>query len=38
MGGLQNEVSNCLSMCEGAGVVVVDVNYRHCPGEKPSIT
>lgn len=20
-----------MSMCDGAGVVVIDVNYRHCP-------
>ncbi|OAA65811.1 Alpha/beta hydrolase fold-3 [Niveomyces insectorum RCEF 264] len=30
LGDLQNEAQLCLSMRE-AGVVVVDVNYRHCP-------
>lgn len=33
MGSLKNESTICLSMCNGAGVVVVDVDYRHCPGE-----
>jgi hypothetical protein len=31
LGDLQSEARLCLSM-RGAGVVVVDVNYRHCPG------
>ncbi|KAI0397821.1 alpha/beta-hydrolase [Xylariaceae sp. FL0594] len=30
-GDLTTESSLCLSMRDGAGVVVVDVNYRHCP-------
>ncbi|KAI8635420.1 alpha/beta-hydrolase [Xylariaceae sp. FL1651] len=30
-GDLTSESHICLSMCEGAGVVVIDVNYRHCP-------
>ncbi len=32
LGDLQAEAQLCLAMRE-AGVVVVDVNYRHCPGE-----
>lgn len=32
LGGLANESTLCMSMCDGAGVAVVDVNYRHCPG------
>lgn len=32
LGGLENESTICDSMREGAGVVVIDVNYRHCPG------
>lgn len=31
LGDLSSESTLCLSMCEGAGVVVVDVNYRHAP-------
>ena len=31
MGDLWTEAQLCLKMRE-AGVVVVDVNYRHCPG------
>ncbi|KAJ4415055.1 hypothetical protein N0V82_007571 [Gnomoniopsis sp. IMI 355080] len=31
LGGLENESTLCMSMCDGAGVAVVDVNYRHCP-------
>jgi acetyl esterase/lipase len=31
LGDLQSEAQLCLSMRE-AGVAVVDVNYRHCPG------
>lgn len=33
LGGLSNESTLCMSMCDGAGVAVVDVNYRHCPGK-----
>lgn len=32
LGDLQSEAQICLSMRDGAGVVVIDVNYRHCPG------
>lgn len=32
LGGLWSESTLCQSMCDGAGVVVIDVNYRHCPG------
>lgn len=31
LGDLTAESTICRSMCDGAGVVVVDVNYRHCP-------
>ncbi|KAG8157568.1 hypothetical protein KVR01_012610 [Diaporthe batatas] len=31
LGNLSTESTLCLSMCEGAGVAVIDVNYRHCP-------
>lgn len=31
LGSLAHESTLCMSMCEGAGVVVIDVNYRHCP-------
>ncbi|KUI54988.1 hypothetical protein VP1G_02330 [Cytospora mali] len=31
LGDLSNESTLCLSVREGAGVAVVDVNYRHCP-------
>ncbi|TPX11676.1 uncharacterized protein E0L32_007655 [Thyridium curvatum] len=31
LGDLMSEASLCLSMRDGAGVVIVDVNYRHCP-------
>jgi len=31
MGDLWTEAQLCLKMRE-AGVVIVDVNYRHCPG------
>lgn len=31
LGDLSCESTLCLSMSEGAGVAVVDVNYRHCP-------
>lgn len=31
LGNLSTESTLCLSMSEGAGVVVVDCNYRHCP-------
>ncbi|KAI0023031.1 alpha/beta-hydrolase [Xylariomycetidae sp. FL0641] len=31
LGGLTFETQICLSMRDGAGVVVVDVDYRHCP-------
>ena len=34
LGDLSSEGQLCLSMRE-AGVVVVDVNYRHCPGMFP---
>ncbi|KAI1843291.1 hypothetical protein JX266_010465 [Neoarthrinium moseri] len=30
-GDLDNESTICASMRDGAGIVVVDVNYRHCP-------
>lgn len=30
LGSLAHESTLCMSMC-GAGVVVIDVNYRHCP-------
>ncbi|KAI1491826.1 Alpha/Beta hydrolase protein [Biscogniauxia mediterranea] len=30
-GDLTHESQLCLSMRDGAGVVVIDVNYRHCP-------
>ncbi|KAK7753238.1 hypothetical protein SLS62_004757 [Diatrype stigma] len=30
-GNLNTESSLCLSMRDGAGIVVIDVNYRHCP-------
>jgi hypothetical protein len=32
-GDLTSESHLCLSMRDGAGVVVIDVNYRHCPGK-----
>lgn len=32
LGDLQSEAQLCLSMRDGAGVAVIDVNYRHCPG------
>ncbi|KAH8196202.1 hypothetical protein TruAng_009645 [Truncatella angustata] len=31
LGDLESESTICDSMREGAGVVVIDVNYRHCP-------
>ncbi|KAL7628548.1 hypothetical protein AAE478_000063 [Parahypoxylon ruwenzoriense] len=31
LGDLNTETQLCLSMRDGAGVVVIDVNYRHCP-------
>ncbi|KAH8676098.1 Alpha/Beta hydrolase protein [Xylariales sp. PMI_506] len=31
LGDLEGESAICRSMSEGAGVVVIDVNYRHCP-------
>ncbi|CAM1500623.1 Fc.00g097850.m01.CDS01 [Cosmosporella sp. VM-42] len=31
LGDLGQEASLCSKICDGAGVVVVDVNYRHCP-------
>ncbi|KAK8082181.1 hypothetical protein PG996_000962 [Apiospora saccharicola] len=31
LGDLTTDALLCLNMREGAGVVVVDVNYRHCP-------
>ncbi|KAF3768100.1 hypothetical protein M406DRAFT_338732 [Cryphonectria parasitica EP155] len=31
LGSLACESTLCMSMCDGAGVVVIDVNYRHCP-------
>ncbi|CAJ2501286.1 Uu.00g041390.m01.CDS01 [Anthostomella pinea] len=31
LGDLTTESQLCLSMRDGAGVVVIDVNYRHCP-------
>ncbi|KAI1142640.1 alpha/beta-hydrolase [Hypoxylon sp. FL0543] len=31
LGDLSTESQLCLSMRDGAGVVVIDVNYRHCP-------
>ncbi|KAK6842048.1 hypothetical protein PG989_009418 [Apiospora arundinis] len=31
LGDLTTDALLCLSMRDGAGVVVVDVNYRHCP-------
>ncbi|KAH8897211.1 alpha/beta-hydrolase [Thozetella sp. PMI_491] len=31
MGSLLNESTICMSMRDGAGIVVIDVNYRHCP-------
>ncbi|KAB5559596.1 Alpha/Beta hydrolase protein [Coniochaeta sp. 2T2.1] len=31
LGDLESEAQLCLSMRDGAGVVVIDVNYRHCP-------
>ncbi|KAI1390337.1 alpha/beta-hydrolase [Hypoxylon trugodes] len=31
LGDLNTESQLCLSMRDGAGVVVIDVNYRHCP-------
>ena len=31
LGDLGQEASLCSKMCDCAGVVVVDVNYRHCP-------
>ncbi|OIW22840.1 alpha/beta-hydrolase [Coniochaeta ligniaria NRRL 30616] len=31
LGDLMSEAQLCLSMRDGAGVVVIDVNYRHCP-------
>lgn len=34
LGDLEYESTICDSMRKGAGVVVVDVNYRHCPGKK----
>ena len=38
LGDLQSEAQLCLRMRE-AGVVVIDVNYRHCPGWRhPSTT
>lgn len=30
-GDLTGDAQLCLTMCEGAGLVIVDVNYRHCP-------
>ncbi|KAI1333211.1 alpha/beta-hydrolase [Xylariaceae sp. FL0255] len=30
-GDLTSEAQLCLSMRDGAGIVVIDVNYRHCP-------
>ena len=33
LGDLTTDALLCLSMRDGAGVVVVDVNYRHCPGK-----
>lgn len=33
LGGLFIDSTLCMSMCDGAGVVVIDVNYRHCPGK-----
>ncbi|KAI0125649.1 Alpha/Beta hydrolase protein [Xylariales sp. AK1849] len=33
LGDLTSESTLCLSMRDGAGVVVIDVNYRHCPGK-----
>ena len=35
LGDLHTEAQLCLGMRE-AGVVVVDVNYRHCPGKRSS--
>ena len=35
LGNLSSESTLCLSMRE-AGVAVVDVNYRHCPGKLES--
>lgn len=31
LGNLSSESTLCLSMREGAGIAVLDVNYRHCP-------
>lgn len=31
LGDLSSESTLCMSMSKGAGVAVVDVNYRHCP-------
>ncbi|CAN8102769.1 unnamed protein product [Discula destructiva] len=31
LGDLSADSTLCMSMCDGAGVAVVDVNYRHCP-------
>ncbi|ROW05825.1 hypothetical protein VMCG_05136 [Cytospora schulzeri] len=31
LGDLSSESTLCLSMSDGAGVAVIDVNYRHCP-------
>ncbi|KAI1412538.1 alpha/beta-hydrolase [Hypoxylon sp. FL1857] len=31
LGDLNTESQLCLNMRDGAGVVVIDVNYRHCP-------
>lgn len=33
MGDLTHEATICDNMRDGAGVVVIDVNYRHCPGK-----
>lgn len=33
LGDLSTDSTLCLSMRDGAGIVVIDVNYRHCPGE-----
>ena len=31
LGDLGQEASICSELCDGAGIAVVDVNYRHCP-------
>ena len=33
-GGLQADAKFCATVQEKAGLVVVDVNYRHCPGNR----